>query len=345
MVCQVSDMVSRHAREDLILLDSNDHVVFLRPPFPDDATLIETIVDHLAHNRGIKLEGLQEPEIVESLTCDYMSKRWNVHPKRRVDVHDGGVVNKRCLHPRSEMFQWQFIEGLSDPKWSDKVLDIPMSQWGGPPLFGLINDECDAWNNTSQEYSWPTGMSREQWSDMNWGAEHHAAVYTKHHHDGQGKNMVIVAEQGCKLWTAYSPVRPYTRREVQEYYNGTLELYVNDLSSSEEDVEGEGPQRLDYAVGYTLLMLPGDCYFQPAGAIHAVYTPEASFTRGSSFWSLSTMHQVEPARLYDATYGNLATNTDRNPVQVYKALVCMMLNLPTNPERRVHFSRSRLPSD
>ncbi len=88
-------MVPRHAREDPILLDSNDHVVFLRPPFPDDATLIETIIDHLAHNRGIKLEGFQKPEIVESLTCDYMSKRWNVHPKRRVDVHGERM---KCLH-------------------------------------------------------------------------------------------------------------------------------------------------------------------------------------------------------------------------------------------------------
>ncbi len=102
----------------------------------------------------------------------------------------------------------------------------------------------------------PTGMSREQWSDMNWGAEHHAAVYTEHHLMAKGRTRSSWAEQGCKLWTAYSPARPYTRREVQEYYNGTLELCVNDLSSSEEEVEGEGRQRLDYAVGYTLLMLP-----------------------------------------------------------------------------------------
>ncbi len=74
--------------------------------------------------------------------------------------------------------------------------------------------------------------------------------------------------------------------------------------------------------------------FQPAGSCHAVYTPEASFTRGSSFWSFDTMHQTEVSRCYDAKNGNWSTNLDHDSERVYEGLVRMMLHLPTNPEKR-----------
>ncbi|KAK0185377.1 hypothetical protein F5146DRAFT_1005365 [Armillaria mellea] len=40
-----------------ILEDTNKHIVFIRPPFPDNMQLIDIILDHLAHNQGVKLEG------------------------------------------------------------------------------------------------------------------------------------------------------------------------------------------------------------------------------------------------------------------------------------------------
>lgn len=74
--------------------------------------------------------------------------------------------------------------------------------------------------------------------------------------------------------------------------------------------------------------------FQPSGAAHAVYTPEPSFTRGSSFWSLTSMHQVEVSRLYDVEGGIWSTNLDHDTDRVYEGLVRLMLYLPTNPNKR-----------
>lgn len=137
----------------------------MRAPFPDDSTLIKTIVDHLAHNRGVKLEGFRNPEVVEKLTLEYMSEHWNVHPLRRVDVHGGFFISlvtlrflkhlaetrdkfERPLDPYRKMFHSEFIAGLSDPTRSEKVLDVPMSQRGAPPPFGYEPSDYTMINRT-----------------------------------------------------------------------------------------------------------------------------------------------------------------------------------------------------
>ncbi|KAK0479375.1 hypothetical protein EDD18DRAFT_1113872 [Armillaria luteobubalina] len=81
-------------------------------------------------------------------------------------------------------------------------------------------------------------------------------------------------------------------------------------------------------VSFTLILLLGDIYiysFQPPGAVHAVYTPEASFTQGAFFWSLDTIHT-----------GLWSTKLDYTLKQVYKGLMWMMLFLPTNPDKYKH---------
>ncbi|KAK0187048.1 hypothetical protein F5146DRAFT_1004016 [Armillaria mellea] len=56
-----------------------------------------------------------------------------------------------------------------------------------PPPFGLLDDSYDAWNNTSSQYDWPHGLSKEQWGDLNWGLLHHSLTWTEKHHDADGK--------------------------------------------------------------------------------------------------------------------------------------------------------------
>ena len=70
-----------------MLEDTNEHVVFMRAPFPPDAELNDIIMDHLVHHRGVKLEGFRTPEVVERLTSEYMATQWNVQPGRVVEVH------------------------------------------------------------------------------------------------------------------------------------------------------------------------------------------------------------------------------------------------------------------
>ncbi|KAK0475582.1 hypothetical protein IW261DRAFT_1567984 [Armillaria novae-zelandiae] len=54
-------------------------------------------------------------------------------------------------------------------------------------------------------------------------------------------------------------------------------------------------------------------------------------TRGASFWSLDTMHQVELSRRYGRESGMWSTNLDHAPERVYEGLGRMMLALPTIP--------------
>ena len=70
-----------------MLEDTNEHVVFMRAPFPPDAELNNIIMDHLVHHWGVKLEGFRTPEVVERLTSEYMATQWNVQPGRVVEVH------------------------------------------------------------------------------------------------------------------------------------------------------------------------------------------------------------------------------------------------------------------
>ncbi len=62
---------------------------FYTRSFPRQCPVIDTILDHLAHNRGVKLEGFREPDIIEALSSEYMATHWNVQPARLVEVHVG----------------------------------------------------------------------------------------------------------------------------------------------------------------------------------------------------------------------------------------------------------------
>ncbi|KAK0478686.1 hypothetical protein EDD18DRAFT_1364521 [Armillaria luteobubalina] len=319
--------VRRHAHQSPILEDSNEYVVFMRAPFPPDAELNDIIMDHLVHHRGVKLEGFRPTEVVEQLTSEYMATNWNVQPARVVEVHDTVRQINTPVFPFKKMLHSQFIDGLSDPRRSEKILDVPMTHRGAPPPFGLMDDGYDAWNNTSSQYDWPHGLSREQWSDMNWGLLHHATTYTDEHHDADGKMTLIIGEQGSKLWAVTFPKKPLEREEVHTYFDQALQF---ELPTEEDEL---------LCVSFTLVLLPGDIYFQPPGAIHTVYTPEASFTRGASFWSLDTMHQAELSRRYDSRSGLYSTNLDHAPERVYEGLVRIMLSLPTNPDK-LRYKRS-----
>ena len=109
-----------------------------------------------------------------------------------------------------------------------------------------MDDGYDAWNNTSSQYEWPHGLSREQWSDMNWGLLHHAATYTDEHHDADGKMTLIIGEQGSKLWVVTFPKRPLEYQEVTEYFDQALQFHF----PTEEDK--------GLCVSFTLVLLPGD---------------------------------------------------------------------------------------
>lgn len=139
-----------------ILEDTNKHIVFIWPPFPDDMQLIDIILDHLAHNRGVKLEGFRDPEIIEDLMSDYMENRWNIQPVRLIEVHglwlcmicaflhrindpDTFKCIKNPAKPFKKMLHHEFIEGLTNPTCSEKILDVPMSHRGAPPPFGSVS--------------------------------------------------------------------------------------------------------------------------------------------------------------------------------------------------------------
>lgn len=139
-----------------ILEDTNPHIVFIRAPFPDNAQLIDTILDHLAHNRGVKLEGFREPDIIEALSSEYMAMHWNVQPARLVEVHGRCSCVYQAIRripewvadtfrkmetpgtPYKKMLHSEFIAGLTDPTRSEKVLDVPMAHRGAPPPFGCV---------------------------------------------------------------------------------------------------------------------------------------------------------------------------------------------------------------
>ncbi|KAK0497145.1 hypothetical protein EDD18DRAFT_1351988 [Armillaria luteobubalina] len=154
-----ANMVCRHAQEPLILEDTNKYIIFMHAPFPLDAELNNIIMDHLVHHQSIKLEGFCMPEVVKQLTAEYMATHWNVQLARVVEVHDTVCQIKTPIFPFKKMLHSEFIDGLADPRQSKKIFDVSMTHQGVPPLFGLIDDEYDAWNNTSSQYDWSHRLS------------------------------------------------------------------------------------------------------------------------------------------------------------------------------------------
>ncbi|KAK0502138.1 hypothetical protein EDD18DRAFT_1100628 [Armillaria luteobubalina] len=124
-------------------------------------------------------------------------------------------------------------------------------------------------------------------------------MYTDEHHDTDGKMTLIIGKQGSKLWAVTFPKKPLECKEVHTYFNQALQFK---LPTEEDEL---------LCVSFTLVLLPGDIYFQPPGTVHAVYTPEASFIHS----------------------GLYLTNLDHTPKQVYEGLVQIMLSLPMNPDK------------
>ncbi|KAK0474055.1 hypothetical protein IW261DRAFT_1569042 [Armillaria novae-zelandiae] len=241
----------------------------------------------------------EESPILEDTNEHIIFMHGTVQPARVVEVHDTVCQKQHALLPFKKMLHSDFIDGLANPIQNEKILDVPMTHQGAPPPFGMMDDGYDAWNNTSSQYDWPHGLSREQWSDMNWGLLHHACTYMDEHHDADGKMTLIIGEQGNLLNAMF----------VTDYFDQALQFTL--------------PTQQDkcLCVSFTLVLLPGDLYFQPPGAIHAVYTPEPSFMRGalSGMWSTNLDHALE------LSVRGISVDDAHPPYQSQEALAAFLL--------------------
>ncbi|KAK0477183.1 hypothetical protein EDD18DRAFT_1114777 [Armillaria luteobubalina] len=261
----------------------------------DDGNLL------LAQAKAVRRHAHQSPILEDS--NEYVVFMWALFPP---DAELNNIIMDHLVHHRGVKLEGfhptEVVEQLTSEymatNWNVQPARV-VEAHGAPPPFGLMDDGYDTWNNTLLQYDWPHRLSREQWSDMNWGLLHHATTYTDKHHDADGKMTLIIGEQGSKLWAVTFPKKPLEREEMHTYFDQALQF---ELPTEEDEL------------------------FQLPGTIHAVYTPEASFTQGASFWSLDMMHQAELSRWYNSRSGLYSTNLDHAPKQVLGAFLLMIMD-------------------
>ncbi|SJL13933.1 uncharacterized protein ARMOST_17384 [Armillaria ostoyae] len=302
-----------------ILDDSNEWVNVLTAPFSDPTQLVRHIQEATSRNKVVVLRDYVRPMAQGEITVDFLQDEYNIGPFVEVEEHDSVKKQLDRTNPTVATTVGKFIADIQDVSRSAMILDLPLPRDTVPSHFHNLDDGSQAMAHTkfvdTEEFTLP----REQVTDRTWALLHHAGTLSRWHRDTIGKLTIIIVDRGCKLWIEQHPRKSLTRSEIDLWFEGSME--DNDEPST------SALSSLQESDAATIVILPGDIVVQPAAAVHSVYTPIPSLTKGSSFWLYDSMHITEVARRHDAHSGDFTTNVDHTSAHTYVAFIRMILNI------------------
>ncbi|PCH40050.1 hypothetical protein WOLCODRAFT_150097 [Wolfiporia cocos MD-104 SS10] len=259
-------------------------------------------------------EGLTHGKMVVIRDCQDMSNfmfneeglrnEFNLFSNTRVDIHN--------LHKCAEDFSYPYVKGtihdvlktLYDPAQSQYVLACCNAQQVLPSGLQTLDDGLTiGWSQTFVDFPVSNQLVHPDLLVHGWALLHWYS--------------------GVKLWVVINPKPEKQNLTRSEWHKLVLDLTSFDKYSDENRVAINDICDLE-----VLDIRPGDLVFQPAGQLHAVYTPTASFTVGGHFFQYNTLHLTELSRHVDNLYGVYTTNLEHG--HVLDTLNRMALALPRN---------------
>ncbi|KAH7904054.1 hypothetical protein BJ138DRAFT_1119778 [Hygrophoropsis aurantiaca] len=211
-----------------------------------------------------------------------LEKSFGITPMCPVTLHDIHKRSWASSKPHMHGTVGSLIEGINNP--SHNIDDGLVLGWNQTTAY---NDNVGA------------KVSPGNWMSTSWALAHHPGVLTYPHHDADGYNTFMVVMSGAKFWIVIrlnDPAAPFedTRALIETICTHTTRPAM----------------WADRATAEVVFLNPGDALLQPAGSLHAVYTPDASFCTGGFFSCLDTLHLMEHSHRVDATLAPLVTNQE-----------------------------------
>ncbi|KAG2060477.1 hypothetical protein BDR06DRAFT_966967 [Suillus hirtellus] len=157
------------------------------------------------------------------------------------------------------------------------------------------------WNQTTVDCPIHSGkVHPDNFTTKSWLLLHHAGFVSHPHHNADGTMTFVQIETGIKFWVVFHTRNTLSRTAFQK----AQMLFANFAKNQEEIIltwEAE-----------VITLLDGDILFQPAGQVHAVYTPKKSFVTGGNLHNFGSLHLTEIFHYINAHKAQFLTNQDDN---------------------------------
>ncbi|KAG2366095.1 hypothetical protein BDR07DRAFT_1373901 [Suillus spraguei] len=167
-----------------------------------------------------------------------------------------------------------------------------------PPELQLLDHGLVyGWNQTMVDCPVCSGkVHPDNFTTKSWALLHHAGFVSYPHHDSDGAMTFIQIKTGIKFWVVFRPKHALSRTSLQK----AQMLFANFTRNQEEILLTWDTE--------VITLLDGDMLFQPAGQVHAVYTPKKMFVTGGHFYNFGSLHLTEISRYIDAHKAQFLTN-------------------------------------
>ncbi|KAJ3791949.1 hypothetical protein GGU11DRAFT_750805 [Lentinula aff. detonsa] len=234
-----------------------------------------------------------------------------------------------------------FIKDANNPDVVGMILDVPTSRQSLPEPYHLLDESAAAFREMKSDQSYKSvGSSTLFHIDTlfapTWALLHHAGAYTNVHQDAGGYSVAgqVLGDRNDpqpKMWaimTLKNPVAASQTPEKVAEQMASICQFENQNNESNMHWDSTIWQDCEIELMY---LHPGDFFFQPPGAVHLVYTPQACVASGGHFYNYDSLHLTEWTRRIQHLQSNAVTNQDL--ARVKEVLNMMMLNFPNKQGR------------
>ncbi|KAG1718731.1 hypothetical protein EDB19DRAFT_1837643 [Suillus lakei] len=304
---------------------TSNNVVHLQRDGLTRGQLQQSISEALRHNKPVIIRG-SGSNSAPALDVEYLETNFGISPLMRVTIHD---VAKRVMdftHPHKNGTIQQFLDDIDDPSKIQCILDIPLSHVGLPPELQLLDHGLVyGWNQTTVDCPIKSGkVHPDNFTTKSWALLHQAGFVSYPHHDADGAITFVRIETGIKFWVVFRPKHVLSRTALQK----AQMLFANFAKNREEIMLTWDAE--------VITLLDGDLLissFQPAGQVHAVYTPNKSFATGGHLHHFGSLHLTEISRYIDAHKAQFLTNqVHGNALETFQRMTIALPRLSSSVE-------------
>ncbi|KAI5885739.1 uncharacterized protein SCHCODRAFT_02519867 [Schizophyllum commune H4-8] len=255
------------------------------------------------------------------------------------DFQDAALREAKPMRPYVTATLREFHTWLKMPGKVRCILDLTCGFRQADQVTDKLADNVvESFSSTfGNMYAGHFDIAADVMKTLDWFLLHTAGFLTFGHIDASG--MATSAEirgAGLKEWIVFSatnmpqPKRGDTRQERRRIRSRLIQR-IRDLitAASSDDLkpqkkrEGDADWDVD---GCVIELRPGMKYYQPAGTVHAAYTPVPTAAAGKHFFTYNDLHRMEVSRRVQLSKESV-TNHDHN-CGVQLMLITMAAALP-----------------
>ncbi|KAG1899874.1 uncharacterized protein F5891DRAFT_1189346 [Suillus fuscotomentosus] len=278
----------------------------------------DAVSEALCRNKPVVIRGFSSHD-PPTLDTDYLETNFGISCRMRVIVHNVANRVNDFSRPHMEATIQQFINGINDPSKIQCISDMPLSQMGLPQEFQLLDHGLVyGWNQTTVDCPVCSGkVHPDNFTVKSWALLHQAGFITYPHHDADGAVTFVQVQTGIKFWIVFTTKEKLSRTALLK-----AQMLFADWQKHHREIESTWH-------GEVITLLPGDLVFQPAGQVHAVYTPVSSFTTGGNFYGYEYLHLTKISRCIDAHKAEFLTNQfHENALETFQRMTVALPRLP-----------------